>query len=479
MRLDSQGRARVPSPVRRLGLLLALVTLGLAAAPISVPASARTDPAAEVPDDLRGALTEDGRVEVLFFGSSTCGFCREMEGFLDELETRYAPPLDVVRHQVNLNPADRRRWEEELTSRDEIPSGVPTTIIGDRIWIGFNAEVGRDVARVVDGLVEVVDTSGQADAYQGPDLDADGTPATIDVPILGEVTLADRSAVGVTALIAFVDGFNPCSLWVMAVLLAMILNAGASRARIAAVGTTFLAVTAGLYGLFILGVFTVMDLLASITAITVAVGFVALFFGVVNIKDYFAYKQGLSFTIPDRFKPRIYRGGRALRDQERPLLAVLGTTMVLAAGIAIVELPCTVGFPVVWTGTLQSLGITQGPEFAGLLALYLLVYLLDELLLFAVVVLTMQVTRVEERHGRTLKLVGGSLMAVLGVAMIVSPTLLEDLTGVLVLTAGAVGLVMVLALIGRTRDRRRVETTDGRSGGARPGTGSDGADRRR
>lgn len=70
-------------------------------------------------------------------------------------------------------------------------------------------------------------------------------------------------------------------------------------------------------------------------------------------------------------------------------------------------------------------------------------------------------------------------MAVLGVAMIVSPTLLEDLTGVLVLTAAAVGLVVVLALIGRTRNRRRVETTTGRSGGARPGTESDDADRRR
>ncbi|MEX1288542.1 MAG: thioredoxin family protein, partial [Acidimicrobiia bacterium] len=415
-------------------------------------------PASDRPEDLRGAVTEDGRVELLFFGSSTCGYCRQMASFLDELETRYAPPLEVHRYTVNVDPLAAQRWEEELLSRGQAPQGVPTTIIGDRIWVGYNTDVGTEIAGVVDGLVAVVEAEASTDV--GPELVPGNGGASIEIPLVGEVALADRSAIGVTALIALVDGFNPCSLWVMAVLLAMILNAGATRSRTFAIGGTFLLVTASLYGLFILGIFTVVDLLSSLTAITVVVGLVAVVFGAVNIKDYFAYKQGLSFTIPDRFKPRIYRGGRALRDHRRPLLPILGTTVVLAAGVAIVELPCTVGFPVVWTGTLQSRGIERGPEFFGLLALYLLIYLLDELLLFGAVVVTMEVTRVEEKHGRALKLIGGSLMAVLGIAMIAAPTLLEDLGGLLLVTASAVALMGVLALIERTRPKRRDTTAD-------------------
>ena len=415
--------------------------------------------AATVAEDLLPALTDDGRVEVLYFGSDTCPFCQQMEEYLRELEAVFDPPLDVVKHEVSRDAEARDRWERELLARGVTPSGVPTTIIGDRVWVGFDDRVATEVTRSVAGLVALVevaeplppdgDDAGVSDP--GPVDPTTDDASTLRLPLLGEVELAGRSAIGVTALIAFVDGFNPCSLWVLAILLAMVLNAGASRGRIVAVGVTFLTVTGLIYGAFIVGIFTVVGLVSSIVVIGWVVGAIALLFGVVNIKDYFAYKQGLSFTIPDRFKPRIYRGGRSIRDTERSLPAVLGTTVVLAGGVALIELPCTMGFPLVWTGTLQTMGIERGPAFAGLLALYLLIYVGLELILFAVVVTTMQVTRLEEKHGRFLKLVGGSLMVVLGVAMIGFRHLLDDLTGLLWLTLASVALTAVLALIQRAR----------------------------
>ena len=313
----------------------------------------------------------------------------------------------------------------------------------------------------VSDLGEVSDVTVAADEVSdlGEVTDiTDVEDASITIPLLGEVDLAGRSAIGVTALIAFVDGFNPCSLWVLAVLLAIVLNAGASRGRIMAVGVTFLTVTGLIYGAFIVGVFTVVGLLANIAVIGWVVGAIALLFGMVNIKDYFAYKQGLSFTIPDRFKPRIYRGGRAIRDEQRPLPAVLATTVVLAAGVAVIELPCTMGFPVVWTGTLQTMGVTQGPTFASLLALYLLIYVGLELVLFSVVVATMRITRFEERHGRLLKLIGGALMVVLGVAMVWFRALLDSLTGLLWLTLIAAGLALGLAALNRVLVANRERT---------------------
>jgi cytochrome c biogenesis protein CcdA len=363
---------------------------------------------------------------------------------------------------VSRNPDARARWEAELLARGYQPSGVPTAILGDRVWIGFDDRVATEISASVASLVAVAGSSEAAgDGSSADDAEAAASATRVDpvepgqttitIPLVGEVELAGRSAIGITALIAFVDGFNPCSLWVLAILLAMVLNAGATRARVIAVGVTFLAVTGLIYGAFIVGVFTVVDLLSSVAVIGWVVGAIALLVGAVNIKDYFAYKQGLSFTIPDRFKPRIYRGGRAIRDHERPLPAVLATTVVLAAGVSLVEIPCTMGFPVIWTGLIQTMGIGRGTEFAGLLGLYLLIYVGLELVLFGVVVVTMQVVRMDERHGRALKLVGGSLMVVLGVAMIWFQTLLDDLTGLLILTLTAVGLAGVLLLINRAR----------------------------
>ena len=128
---------------------------------------------------------------------------------------------------------------------------------------------------------------------------------------------------------------------------------------------------------------------------------------------------------------------------------MLITTVLLAGGVALVELPCTAGFPVIWTGTLRTLGIEGGLEFAGLLALYLLIYVLDELVVFSVVVVTLRITAFEEKHGRLLKLVGGAIMVALGLAMLFVPTLLEDLAGLLALTAGSALLVVLLIALGR------------------------------
>jgi len=469
-------------------LLLVAVALTLVVAPVLGPGPAvATDDAGTVTpqpvaDDIASALGDDGRVELLYFGSITCPFCQRMEAYLRELEGTYSPPLEVVKHEVSRDPGARERWEAELLARGYQPSGVPTTILGDRVWIGFDDRVAVEVTDAVASLVAVAGPSeaggddGAADAETAASVTRVDPVApgqtSVTIPLVGEVELAGRSAIGITALIAFVDGFNPCSLWVLAILLAMVLNAGATRARVIAVGVTFLAVTGLIYGAFIVGVFTVVDLLAGIAVIGWVVGAIALLVGAVNIKDYFAYKQGLSFTIPDRYKPRIYRGGRAIRDHERPLPAILATTVVLAAGVAVIELPCTMGFPVIWTGLLQTMGIGRGGEFAGLLGLYLLIYVGLELVLFGIVVVTMQVARLEEQHGRALKLVGGSLMVVLGVAMIWFQTLLDDLTGLLILTLAAVGLAGVLVLINRARGGNGGHggKGDDRSGRGRPET---------
>ncbi|MEX2551007.1 MAG: hypothetical protein WD638_12340 [Nitriliruptoraceae bacterium] len=422
------------------------------------------------------AITEDGTIEVLYFGSDSCPYCVRMQAYLDEVEERVGDEVVILRHEVSQDPDARATWERELVARGMSPSGVPTTIIGDEVWVGFDERVAQEVTAELARLIAVRD---EAPTVDGEAADASPTPDDddIDVPLFGEVELAGRSAVGVTALIALVDGFNPCSLWVLTVLLAMVLNAGASRTRVIAVGGTFLATTALLYGAFIAGLFTVLGLVERLGAIRVGVAVVALTVGAVNVKDYFAYKQGISFTIPDRFKPRIYRGGRAVRDGKRSLSSVLLTTVVLASGVALVELPCTAGFPVIWAGTLRTLGVEGGIAFAGLLALYLLIYVLDELLVFGVVVVTLRITAFEEKHGRLLKLIGGAIMVALGLAMLFIPSLLEDLGGLLALTAGSALLVVALVVAGRWLPRgrpaggrrRRHDTPAGR-GSARSGT---------
>lgn len=432
------GRLLIAALIATLCAPLLLALLGSGPGSLAWPAAAADD---------RGATS----VELLFFGTPTCPFCIRMDEHLTSLERVTEGRLDVVRLDVANDPTARERWEQELETRGMRASGVPTVVLDERVWVGYDDVIAREITRAIETALE----RSAPDAPDDVASKAEPAPdtSTLTFPLLGDVTLADRSAVGVTALIAFVDGFNPCSLWVLTVLLAMVINAGATRGRLLAVGATFLTVTTLVYGLFIVGVFNVIGLIDRIGTIRLLVAAVALTIGLVNLKDYLAFGRGFSFSIPERAKPRIYRGGRRLRDVDRPLPAVLATTVVMALGIALVELPCTAGFPVIWTGTMRSMGVDGGAEFGALLGLYLLIYLLDELLIFGVVVVTLRLTRFEERHGRVLKLIGGAVMVALGAAMVLAPELLDTLGGLLTLTGGAMLVALALVAVDRARGR--------------------------
>ncbi|MCA1791022.1 MAG: thioredoxin, partial [Thioalkalivibrio sp.] len=96
-----------------------------------------------------------------------------------------------------------------------------------------------------------------------------------------------------------------------------------------------------------------------------------------------------------------------------------------------------------------------------LLAVYLFAYLLIELAVFAVALLTLQMKRFEEGHGRVLKLVGDMVMVALTLVLVLNPELMNDITGTpgvfmgWILLATAVILLHRRATAGQSRGETR------------------------
>ncbi len=254
-----------------------------------------------------------------------------------------------------------------------------------------------------------------------------------------------------TLIIAFVDGFNPCSLWVLSFLMGMVVMSG-SRKKILIVGFTYLFITSAMYGLFILGLINIMSYVTYMLWIRLVVASIATIFALVNIKDFFFYKKGLSFTIPDKYKPKIYRQARNLRKDDRNTWQLVSGAAVMAFGITLVELPCTAGFPVIWSSIISSHSLDT-TTYALLFMLYILVYLLDELVIFLTVVFTLKASKFEEKHGRFLKLLGGIIMLALAGVLIVNPILLNDIgsTITLFITCFAVAILIAVVYNKRTK----------------------------
>lgn len=432
-----------------------LLLVALAAAAVAAPA-----PAAPAADAAEAGVT------VYFFWGDGCPHCEALRPFLDELAAR--PRVDLAAFEVWYDDGNRDRFARVAAAHGTEASAVPAVFVGGRSWVGDSAPNRASILETVAGCAEggCPDVAGAALAgEQAPSpVEGEGAGTAVDVPLVGRHELAGDSLVWATALIAFADGFNPCSLWVLTVLLAMVLRTG-SRGRLALIGGSYLVTAALVYGLFLVGLFGALTVVDYSWWLRGGVAAFAFAFAAVNVKDYFWFGRGVSLTIPDRYKPRIARGSRSLALEERRLPVVVALTVGLAAGVSLLELPCTAGFPVVWSNLLAARG-TSDAEFAVLLAVYLAIFLVDELAVFAAAVTAMRIGRLEERHGRVLKLGGGVLMGVLAVVMLVDPGLLENAAGAAAVF-GVAGLITAVTLLAdaalrpppgppvpRARDRR-------------------------
>lgn len=388
-------------------LVVVAVVLGLASSAVA----GETEPPAE----------QEAVVIDLYWGDG-CPFCHDAIEFLTDLAEREEGVL-LHTFEVWFDAENRARMERVADQLGVRADAVPFIVVGNRSWTGFNGAIGRSIESAV---LELRDDARPADEVPAPD---GPSSSVVDVPLVGDMELTGRSTLLATVLIALVDGFNPCSLWVLTVLLALVLHTG-SRRRVVAIGGTFLVVTTLIYGLFIVGVYSTLGLVSAMDGIRLVVAAFALAFGLVSIKDFLWFKKGLSLTISDEHKPGIYRRVRGLARPGLGLPAALAGTVVLAGGIALIELPCTAGFPVIWSDLMRSADVS-GVGFGSLLGVYLSIYLLDELVVFAAAVFTMRATKLQERHGRLLKLVGGMVMVSLAVAIVFFPDAMESIGGVL------------------------------------------------
>jgi glutaredoxin len=403
--------------------------------------------------------TSGSPVAIYFFWGDGCPHCAAAKPFLEELGRQY-PNVEVRAFEVWYNEENQQLFLRMAGAYGFEPSSVPTIFIGDRYWVGYSDPIRAEIEAVVaacsssgcrDAGLGVMPgmavptpaaqtpAAGSAESNVAPNPNAEvGASGIISIPLIGTVNLSTQSLALSTVLIAFVDGFNPCSLWALSVLLALTLHTG-SRKKVFLVGIVFLTVTSLVYMLFITGLFTMFTVVSFVGWIQVAVALVALFFAAVNIKDYFWYKEGLSFTIADEKKPGLYKSMRRVLDAGDSPWALIGATIALSAGVSLVEFSCTAGFPVLWTNLLiaqEAAALT----FGLLLLLYMFIYQIDELGIFLLAVYSLKASKLEEKQGRILKLVGGMLMLTLAVVMLVNPAWMNQLSSSLLVFLIAFGL---------------------------------------
>src|SRR3989338_1940208 len=203
-----------------------------------------------------------------------------------------------------------------------------------------------------------------------------------------------------------VDSINPCAIGVLILLISTLLVAK-KKEKMLKLGIIYISAVFVTYFLFGLGLTTFLANIPLVIAeyISIAVGFLVVIAGLIEVKDYFWYGKGFSLMIPHKYVEKI---------KEKVKNISLGTIVFLGIFVATVELPCTGGPYLAIT-----LILSQNFNMAAflMLVLYNIIFVLPLFIILMMVVLGAKMHHIQEwKQGRKayMRLAAGLLMIGLG-----------------------------------------------------------------
>jgi glutaredoxin len=414
-----------------------------------------------------------------------CQHCRDARTFLTGLAGRWKG-IQVVFHDVAADADERQAMMDAARRHGVSALSLPGIVVCDRYIAGYqtDATTGHDIEALLwnastrrppgnlqrgtgaeqessarppvswpsrveilpigVGVMAVAAGAEDAGATQHPVAENDALPLppegssdelvenyftppeqtkeVIDVPWFGRVSVRDLGLPLFTLAIGLIDGFNPCAMWVLVFLLSVLANVK-DRRKIAAIAGTFVLVSGVVYFAFMAAWLNLFMLIDLVRPLQVAVGMLAVFIGVVNIKDFFAFKKGITLSIPESAKPGIY--DRVRRIVATKFLSVaVGLSVVLALLVNAVELLCTAGLPALYTQILTQQNLPSWQNYAYL-GLYNLGYIFDDSLMVGGFIITLSHRKMREDEGRWLKLLSGVVVLALGATVLFKPEWLQ------------------------------------------------------
>lgn len=379
------------------------------------------------------AAAQDHRVTAHIFWQEGCPYCSHAKEALREI-ARVDENVGIDEIELGVEPENDALFYQMLAILEVRQGAVPLVAIGERYVMGFS-EVGRTPA-IYRSLIERCRTGPCTDlvaearrlsdiaagrariATSGPPATASEIPRSVTIPWLGAIALADLSLPVLTIVLAGIDGFNPCAMWVLVLLIGLLVGVVDSR-RMWTLGFVFLAATGAMYFAVMAAWLNVVLWIGAIIWLRIAIGALAVGAGISYLREYWTNPEGVCrMTASDR-RRRFADAFRRVAEQPSLALAALGIA-ALAIVVNLVELACSAGVPAVYTQMLAMHELSNAGYYA-FLGLYLLVFLLDDAAIFVTAMVTLRAAVVTGRYARASHLIGGVVLVTLGWVMLLRP----------------------------------------------------------
>ena len=386
---------------------------------------------------------QEETVDIYFFYGSTCPVCKKVEVLLESSIKEY-PLFEIKSYEVFGNKENAKFFLQLLEAcGEEKIVRVPVVFIGDEIIRGYLSDgtTGQVIEKAIENCLEKecpnpLDKINQCDickCHDDEELCECDQPCAckedikdkqiIDYPFIGKINLSKLSLPVLTVLVAALDGFNPCAMWVLLFLIALLINVQ-SRKKMWIVGGTFIAVSGIVYYLLLAAWLNLFLAISYVTLTRVIIGLLALTLGIWQIRKFILFKPGVCEVAPEGSKWNEKLSSKVKQVvQSKTLPATILGIIILAFGVNFIEFFCSAGLPAIYTKILSLSQLSSFGYYLYLL-LYTLVFMLDDLIIFSIAIITLSKIGFTEKYTKYSTLIGGLLILILGLLLIFKPDLL-------------------------------------------------------
>ena len=362
-------------------------------------------------------------LDIHLFYSELCSTCEEEIKFLEEYKKE--ADINIIYYETTRNKENDELLSDVRKALNNNDKTVPYTVIGTTGITGFNETVKNQIKAAYEfytyEFVDIVDV-----VQNDLDVEYEIIPplGQYNLPILGDVNPEDVSLPLVSIIIGFIDGFNPCAMWVLLFLLSIIVTMK-DRKKMWIIGLTFLITSAVVYLAFMLAWLQIAITLSEIVWVRLIIALIALLGGAINLTSYYKERKkdnGCAVVDKEQRKSiskRIHKIVKQIDDKKTFYLAILGV-MGLAVSVNLIELACSSGLPLIFTQIL-AINNLSSLQYLLYILLYILFFLIDDIVIFAIAMKTLKLTGISTKYNKLSHLIGGILMLLIGILMIFKP----------------------------------------------------------
>ncbi len=340
-------------------------------------------------------------VVVNFYYSASCSSCDAYKPIIHQIEEdeKYIGKIEVIWKEVGSNSTNRKEW------KDLGFYGYPS------VAVYVKSENISNAIKIPKSFLNFINVTMAIEGYlAGNAVNQTYDEANIDIPFIGNVNTSSLSLPVLTIVLGVVDSFNVCSIFILFILLSLLVHAQ-SRKRMLLVGGIFVFFS-GLWYLLFMFVLRMIFSVFQMGIISLIIGSIALILGVINIKDFFFFKKGVSIGIPEEKKSGIYKQMRNLVKTPSVSVAIFGT-IALAVTVNLFELVCSFVFPAIFIHRLETSNLPALTQTFYILA-YNVIYVIPLIIIVILFTFSLGKITLTEWQGQKLKLFSGVMISSFG-----------------------------------------------------------------